>query len=136
MLAQHHRAFPQRQALSTVLHDSGIKRRMGNGTAGGCGDDHAQVISPVTVSEFNLECSYKIDVMQVRIGEFSKSPVYTVVKFILRTLEGAQVVSQFLDEPKCVELTILLRLIGHENKMRTLGGKVKRRNAIPRAGSR
>ena len=80
MLAQHHRAFPQRQALSTVLHDSGIKRRMGNGTAGGCGDDHAQVISPVTVPEFNLECSYKIDVMQVRIGEFSKSPVYTVVK--------------------------------------------------------
>jgi hypothetical protein len=80
------------------------------------------VISPVTVPEFNLECSYKIDVVQVRIGEFAKSPVYTVVKLILRAVEGAQVVSQFLDEPKCVELTIFLRLIGHENKMRTLGG--------------
>ena len=53
----------------------------------------------VTVPEFNLECSYKIDVVQVRIGEFAKSPVYTVVKLILRAVEGAQVVSQFLDEP-------------------------------------
>jgi hypothetical protein len=32
MLAQHHRAFAQCQALTAVLHDSGVKRRMGNVT--------------------------------------------------------------------------------------------------------
>ena len=85
MLSQHHCAFAQRQALSAVLRDCGIKRRVPRG----CSDDHAQVISPVTVPKLNLECSYKIDIVQIRIGEFSKSPVYTVVKFILRAIEGA-----------------------------------------------